>query len=110
MRFTKQEVSDDPWGLAIPSVKIETLNATGIMTRKKMLEKRTIPYNSSLNVYTDASPAFLWLTIPKNDRFAQIETAKARVRLHLKATELGLGFHPRNQRFRSVLQCQDTMK
>jgi hypothetical protein len=38
MRFTKQEVSNDSWGLAIPSVKIETLNATGIMTRKKMLE------------------------------------------------------------------------
>lgn len=100
MRFTKQQTNDDPWGLAIPSVAIEALHAAGIMTREKMREPGTMAYNGSLNGYIDAcraTSAFLWLTTPTNDRLSQIETGRSWVRMHLKATELGLAFHPLSQ-------------
>jgi hypothetical protein len=100
MRFTKQQTNEDPWGLAIPSVAIETLHAAGVMTREKMREPGTMAYNGSLNGYIDAcraTSAFLWLTTPTNDRLSQIETGRSWVRMHLKATELGLAFHPLSQ-------------
>ena len=100
MRFTKQQTNDDPWGLAIPSVAIETLHAAGIMTRDKMREPGTMAFNGSLNGYIDAcraTSAFLWLTTPTNDRFSQTETGRSWVRMHLKATELGLAFQPLSQ-------------
>lgn len=100
MRFTKQQTNDDPWGLAIPSVAVEALNVVGIMTREQMREPGTMAYNGSLNGYIDAchaTSAFLWLTTPTNDRASQIETGRSWVRMHLKATELGLAFHPLSQ-------------
>jgi nitroreductase len=100
MRFSKQQTNEDPWGLAIPSVAIEALHAAGIITREKMRKPGTLAYNGSLNGYINAchaSSAFMWLTTPKNDRWSQVETGRSWVRMHLKATELGLGFHPLSQ-------------
>ena len=99
-RLSKQEINERPWGLAIPGVQIETLNFLGVVTRERMRAPDTLAYNGSLNGYIDAcrsSSAFLWLTTPTNDRLAQIEAGRSWIRMHLKATELGLAFHPLSQ-------------
>ena len=57
-------------------------------------------YEEALKVYADAcqsAAAFIWLTTPDNDRGRQLEAGRSWVRLHLKATALGIAFHPLSQ-------------
>lgn len=112
-RLSKGEINSKPWGLSIPGVMIETLNLFGIVTRDKMRQVGSSAYNGSLNGYKDAchaTSAFLWLTTPTNDRFAQIETGRSWVRMHLKATELGVAFQPLSQALQEFPEMSEYYK
>ena len=99
-RVGKKEVNENPWGLSLTGPLIEALGSFGLLTRDGMREPGTSAYEQTLSFYEKScrsSPAFLWLTTPENTRSEQLEAGRSWVRMQLKATELGLGFHPLSQ-------------
>lgn len=112
-RIGKHEINENPWGLSLMGPIMEALNAVGLLTRDNMDVLGTSAYSGSLDFYAKAcrsAAAFLWLTTPGNDRFQQLEAGRSWVRMHLKATALGLAFHPLSQALQEFPEMADHYK
>jgi len=99
-RVGKREINENPWGISLAGALPEGLSGLGILTREKMHDPEASAYKESYNFYAKAcetASAYIWLRTPVNDRLHQLEAGRAWVRMHLKATELGLAFHPLSQ-------------
>jgi hypothetical protein len=99
-RIGKAENNASPWGLSLSGPMIEALNAAGIMSRERMDDPSLTAYTESERFYARAcetAMAHVWLVTRDNRRSDQLLAGMSWVRMHLKATELGLGFHPLSQ-------------
>ena len=99
-RIGKSEINQDPWGLSLRGPIIEGLKIIGAMDQQNMDIPGTSAYEESLKFYSKAcesAAAFMWLVTPNNDRMSQLDAGRSWVRAHLKATELGVAFHPLSQ-------------
>ncbi len=109
-RIGKAEINADPWGLSLAGPLMEGLNLAGILTRKTMGDPSSQAYVDSERFYDAAcqtAMGHLWMVTDTNTRTDQLMAGMAWVRAHLKATELGLGFHPLSQALQEFPQMAE---
>lgn len=86
-------------GISINDLMVRALDALGQFDRSSPPAKDSPAYEAMMgrfSGYGQTAMGFVWLS-GKNRRTDQIQAGRAYVRLHLKATELGLGVHPMSQ-------------
>ena len=99
-RIGKAEVNAKPWGLSLSGPMLEALGFAGILTRETMDDPDHQAFTDSERFYAQAcetAMGHLWMVTENNRRVDQLNAGVAWVRAHLKATEIGLGFHPLSQ-------------
>lgn len=99
-RIGKAEINADPWGLSISGPLMEALNHAGMLTRERMDDPSAQAFSDSERFYDRACQSamgHLWMVTQANRRADQLLAGMAWVRAHLKATQLGLAFHPLSQ-------------
>ena len=100
MRIGKTEINATPDGIGLSGAFLEGLSVTGILTRETMADQNSSAFATGLNMFDEilnSAMAYLWISTPENSRIDQINVGRSYVRLNLKATELGLAFHPISQ-------------
>jgi len=100
MRFGKAEIEASPDGIELGGPMLEAMMLAGILTREAQLDPTSRAFAEGLNIYREimlATPAYIAMTTPGNDRAAQIEVGRRWLRLNLTTTSLGLGLHPVSQ-------------
>lgn len=99
-RIGKAEINANPWGLSIAGPLMEALKHAGILTREAMDDPSSQAFADSERFYDAACQSamgYLWMVTQTNSRTDQLLAGRAWVRAHLKATQLGLAFHPLSQ-------------
>lgn len=100
MRIGKAEINANPDGLNLRGPFLEGLNALGLLTREGMADPSSSSFQQGLDMFIpimNSAMAYLWITTPGNSRIDQINVGRSYVRHNLKATELGLAYHPISQ-------------
>lgn len=100
MRIGKSEIERNPDGIDIGGVFPEALMHAGVLTRETMVDMDSGAFEQGMQMYREiigSAMGHIWLTTPGNDRPDQIAAGRAWLRVHLKATELGLDLHPLSQ-------------
>lgn len=99
-RIGRAEVDANPDGIDFTGPLFEVLGATGLMTRKSLLDTSSRAYKAGLDsVYanTDTAMGHVWLVTEGNSRPDQIATGADWLRVNLAATAAGVAFHPLSQ-------------
>lgn len=99
-RIGASEVIENPDGVSITGPLIESLAATGQLTREKMNQKGSFAYDQVVKFYDgliDNTATFGWLISPDNERETQLRSGAAWVRINQTANSLGIAFHPLSQ-------------
>ncbi|MEL6325217.1 MAG: twin-arginine translocation pathway signal protein [Pseudomonadota bacterium] len=99
-RVGKDEINQDPWGLAIPGAFPEAMKIAGVLTRDGMDDPQSVAYKQTRDFYAVACSSaadFIWAVTKTNTRFDQLTMGASWVRMHLMATKLGVSFHPLSQ-------------
>ncbi|NNU15275.1 twin-arginine translocation pathway signal protein [Parvularcula sp. ZS-1/3] len=99
-RVGKREVAQNPDGIAVEGFPMGLLRAIGIMSEENLMKEGSMARRSSLDFYQksiDTARGFLTLTAAENTREGQLTTGAQWLRMQMKATELGVAFHPLSQ-------------
>ncbi len=99
-RIGRAEVDANPDGIDFTGPLFEVLGATGLMTRKSVLDPSSQAYQAGLDaVYanTDTAMGHVWLVTSGNSRADQITTGADWLRINLAATGAGVAFQPLSQ-------------
>jgi hypothetical protein len=99
MRLGRAAVAASPDGISIWGPGLEEAIAAGQITRESMLPGGP-GYRAMLARYAPmlaATPAYVWLATPGEDRAAQLASGRDWLRVNLAVTGLGLGLHPVSQ-------------
>ncbi len=100
MRIGADAIDAAPDGIGLRGKLIETLVATGNLTKADLADRTSSFYrqgvDQQLAIYGSV-PAALWLVTPGNTRLDQFNAGRAYVRANLLATALGLKMHPASQ-------------
>lgn len=100
LRVGANEIAGHRDGISLHGPMFWWMKTLGVMTPEKAMTPGTMAYQGGLDFalgWANATPSFGWLTTPANDRAAQLNAGRDYVRLHLKATELGVALHPVSQ-------------
>jgi len=100
MRIGKSEINANPDGISISGIMPEILNHLGPMSYETLSDLNGSAQQDSLDFvkqHAATAMAWMWFKTSDNSRIDQIETGAAYLRAHLKATELGLAWHPMSQ-------------
>jgi hypothetical protein len=100
IRLGPDEILTHRDGISINSPFVRALGAFGMFDRSAAPVEGSTGYKTAMERFAGHSRTamgFLWLSTPGNSRSQQIEAGRAYVRLHLKATDMGLGMHPMSQ-------------
>ncbi len=100
MRMGKAEIQASPDGIDIGGMPMEALQRLGLVSRTGLATPGSFSYRTGLEMYREmlqATPAFVWLTTPRNGRENQIATGQAWLRLNLLTTQYGMALHPVSQ-------------
>lgn len=99
-RIGAAEIATHRDGISLKGPMIWALRQAGQMTPEKAMTEGTLAWNGgrdyALAGYASAR-AFGWIASTANDRATQIAVGRAFLRLHLKATELGVALQPHSQ-------------
>lgn len=100
MRMGKAEINATPDGIDMGGMFLESLMATGLLTRAALLDPESISFQKGISTYREmlnATPAYAALTSATNTRIDQIEAGRRWLRLNLTTTRMGLSLHPVSQ-------------
>lgn len=100
MRFGKAEIEANPDGIDLGGPFLESLMLLGVLTREAQLDPTSTSFEQGVEIYREmlaATPSYVALTTPGNDRVHQIEAGRRWLRLNLTTTALGLSLHPVSQ-------------
>lgn len=99
-RFGKEEIITNPDGLSMTGPMFELMNKVGFLTQEAMKDPNSSAMQSgfaSIEARMATAMGYVWLDSDGNSRAAQLNAGKQWLRLHLKATELGLVMQPLSQ-------------
>lgn len=99
-RITGSEIADHRDGISLHGPLIWWGKRLGLFTHEKALAIDASSRQQSFDFVANQirnTPSFAWLVTSGNDRLSQLDVGTAYVRLHLKATELGLAIGPLSQ-------------
>lgn len=99
-RIGAREVDANPDGLAAHGPMMEALSATGILTRPNLSDTNSTAFKSGLDSVRGpygSVPAAIWIATAGNSRAEQLDAGRRYVRVHLRATLMGLAMHPLSQ-------------
>ncbi len=100
MRIGKREIEALPDGIDLGGGFLEGLSLLGLMTRETLADPGSRAFAQGIEMFRDilgTAMGYIWLTSDGNSRLDQLDSGRDWLRLNLKATELGLGFHPISQ-------------
>ncbi|MEY4295738.1 MAG: hypothetical protein RLY82_1426 [Pseudomonadota bacterium] len=109
IRVGPSEILQHRDGISINTTMVRTLTAFGLFDRTAAPQEGSAGYKQALQRFVGHSQTamgFVWMTTLGNSRTQQIETGRAYVRQHLKATELGVGLHPMSQALQEFAQMK----
>lgn len=109
-RFGKQEIIANPDGLSMSGPVFELMNKVGILTKESMMRPDSSAMQSgfaSIQSRMSTAMGYVWLDADDNSRKTQLDAGKQWLRLHLKATELGLGMQPLSQALQEFPEMQN---
>ncbi|MES2674594.1 MAG: twin-arginine translocation pathway signal protein [Pseudomonadota bacterium] len=109
-RFGKQEIIANPDGLSMSGPAFELMNKVGFLTQESMMEPNSSAMQSgftSIQARMSTAMGYVWLDSDDNERKTQLNMGKQWLRLHLKATELGLAMQPLSQALQEFPEMQD---
>jgi len=108
MRIGKAEINANPDGIDIGGTAfLDAAALAGIITRDELADPTSQGFKVGLDMYQEfmySAMAHLWLTTDGNSRLDQLNSGAAWLRVNLKATELGLGFHPLSQSLQEYVE------
>lgn len=110
MRIGKDQINTNPDGISISGVVPEILNHLGPMSYQTLSDLEGNARQSSLDYvrhHAATAMAWVWFTTGSNTRLDQLKTGAAYLRAHLKATELGLAWHPMSQALQEFPEMSD---
>lgn len=110
MRLGKSEINANPDGIAVGGPFLESLMLVGMLSREDQNNPESTGYKQGVSMYRDmlmATPAYVVLTSPGNDRADQIAAGGRWLRLNLKTTQLGLALHPVSQALQEYPEMAD---
>lgn len=108
-RFGKQEIIANPDGLSMSGPVFELMNKVGFLTQQSMMQPNSSAMQSgfaSIQARMSTAMGYVWLDSENNERKAQLNAGKQWLRLHLKATELGLAMQPLSQALQEFPEMQ----
>ncbi len=100
MRVGEAEINRSPDGISLSGPLMEGLGLAGQLSEDKLNDPTSQAFTGTKDFYTDlinSARSFAWISSAENSRLSQVKSGEAWMRLHLKATELGLAFHPLSQ-------------
>lgn len=100
MRFGQAEIEAHPDGISIGGPGLEPLVADGTLSRKAFADPTSMANKVGRDRYQAmlaATPAYLTISTPRDDRVAELESGRAYARANVLATSLGLALHPVSQ-------------
>ena len=100
MRIGKSEIEKNPDGIDLGGAFVESLDLVGILNPEAMLDPTSAMFEHSvaaLKPAMESAMGYVFIKTGENSRTAQIASGRDYVRLNLKATELGIAFHPMSQ-------------
>lgn len=100
MRVGESEINRSPDGISLSGALMEGLGLAGQLSEDKLNDPTSQAFTGTRDFYTDlinSARSFAWISSANNSRLSQVKSGEAWMRLHLKATELGLAFHPLSQ-------------
>lgn len=99
-RVGEKEINRSPDGISLSGPMMEGLSVLGQTSPDKMNDPSSKIFAGTRDFYTgliNSARAFAWISSPDGSRTSQVKSGEDWMRLHLKATELGLAFHPLSQ-------------
>jgi hypothetical protein len=100
IRVGPDEITRHRDGISLNSAFVRFATAVGMFDRSTFPKPGSTGHKQTLSRYdTFASTAtgFVWLSTAGNSRAQQVAAGRAFVRLHLRATDVGLALHPLSQ-------------
>lgn len=100
MRIGASEIAQHRDGISIHGPMMWWLKQFGMLDKAELRDPTSQSFEVGLDMARDqggTAMAFAWLTTADNARTTQLKAGRAYVRLHLKATELGLAKQPMSQ-------------
>lgn len=100
-------------GITLTGFGVSLAKAFGAMRLEKMIDPSTSAFQRSLELGLEqarTARGWVWLMTPGNSRAQQLAAGRAYVRLHLKATELGIALHPMSQALQEYAQMADVQR
>lgn len=99
-RIGADEVNANPDGIDFSGPMFETMHLTGMFTREKALDRKSLAYTGGIDAVLancDTAMGMVWLVSDDNSRAAQIAAGADWVRLNLALTGAGIGTQPMSQ-------------
>ena len=100
MRIGEKEIAAHRDGLFLRGPAIEAMHAVGLLNREALARPGTMAFKQArafADPLCEATPAFVWLISPGNDRLTQIAAGRAYARMALEATARGIAIQPMSQ-------------
>jgi hypothetical protein len=98
-RFGEDEVEASPDGIDLQGDAVETALTEGKLSRLKLADPNSPASKNAEENYLElcnTEAAYVWLSTGGNTRHDQLDAGRDWLRVHLKATELGLSFDPQS--------------
>ena len=98
-RFGEEQVEASPDGIDLLGTAVETAVAADTLNAVTLADADSSASQDATNLYRtlcDTAQAYVWMSTPGNSRRDQLNAGRDWLRVHLKATELGLSFDPQS--------------
>lgn len=100
MRIGRREIEANPDGISMGGAFLETLNLTGVLTRKTLADPASDSFQIGIDMVEEGAMTamgFVWIITQGNDRAAQIEAGRAYMRIALQVAQEGMVLQPMSQ-------------
>lgn len=109
LRVGAEEILKHRDGISIMDPKLVWLDRLGLFDRLRAPEPDAYATTSQIKEFDaklDATPSFLWMNTPQNDRLAQIAAGRAYARVQLAGTAHGVAMQPLQQALQEYTEQQ----
>lgn len=109
LRVGAEEILKHRDGISVMDPKLVWMDRLGLFDRSRAPEPDAYATTSQIKEFDsklDATPSFLWMNTPRNDRLAQIAAGRAYARVQLAATAHGVAMQPLQQALQEYIEQQ----
>lgn len=109
LRIGAEEILKHRDGISIMDPKLVWMDRLGFFDRSRAPAPDAFATTSQIKEFDaklDATPSFLWMNTPRNDRFVQIAAGRAYARVQLAATAHGVAMQPLQQALQEYTEQQ----